>query len=70
MYSDNNLDAYDHQPCAGGFWIEDREDGVALVMTVKGLGAILFRAAYIDGTTKLDFKGVSTFTEVEIGHRK
>ena len=59
----------DHQPANGGIWIEEREKDIGLVLAVRGLGALLFRAEY-DGAGKLDFKGVSEFTEQEIGHRK
>ncbi len=63
-------DNYDTQQAQGGFWIEDKDDGILMLMSVKGLGAILFRAEYIEGTSTLDFKGVTTYTDIEIGHRK
>ncbi len=51
--------------------IEGRETDVIAMLEVKGLGALVMRATNSDPDTgRLDFKGLSLFTDSEIGHRK
>lgn len=59
----------DHRPADGGLWVETCERGVIEVVAVRGFGALVLRAAY-DLDDKLEFKGVSEFSDQEIGWRK
>jgi hypothetical protein len=61
----------DHRRSTSGMFIEPDDRGnYRWVLSVRGLGALVMRAVADEATGKLDFKGVSTFTDAEIGHRK
>ena len=60
----------DHQRSSGAMFIEDRGVDIVWVLQVKGLGALMLRADSDRETGRLNFKGVSEFTDREIGHRK
>ncbi len=50
--------------------IESRETDVIAMLEVKGLGALVMRAKESDPETgRLEFTGLSLFTDSEIGHR-
>lgn len=61
----------DHHPSTSSMYIEDRLDGSTVwIFAVRGLGAIVMRAAYEDegSVRSLQFKGVSIFDKGEIGY--
>lgn len=61
----------DKQRSSSLTYIEDRGRDIMWVMAVKGLGVVLMRASGSDSETgRLNFDGVSIFTDAEIGHRK
>ena len=51
-------------------FIESREHDVIWVLPVAGLGVLVLRADYEAGSAIPVFKGVSQFTDAEIGWRK
>lgn len=55
----------DHQRSWSALFIEEDTDGIRYTMQVKGLGVIIMRAAY-DGSGKLTFRGLSTFSDSQI----
>ena len=62
----------DHRPSASPKWVEPTEDGsYRYVLVVQGLGVVVMRgiSRADDPLGRLDFKGVSTFSDSEIGHR-
>jgi hypothetical protein len=61
----------DHCSSSAGMWVEPDDKGsYRWVMAVKGLGAMVMRAEANADTGRLEFKGMSEFTDAEIGHRK
>jgi hypothetical protein len=66
-YKDYNPD---RQRSSSMTHVEDRGADIVWLMQVKGLGALLMRAGSDPETGRLDFYGVSQFTDAEIGHRK
>ena len=60
----------DHRRSTSATYIEDRGKDILWVMQVKGLGALVMRAGSDTKTGRLDFRGVSEFSDAEIGHRK
>lgn len=58
----------DHRPSDSRCWIENRDDSAYEVLQVAGLGALVLRVGY-DADGKLVDKGVSEFTDGEIGWR-
>ena len=67
-YKDYNPD---RQRSTAGMWVEpDHQGNYRWVLAVKGLGALVMRATSNDTTGRLNFQGLSEFTENEIGHRK
>jgi hypothetical protein len=49
-------------------WTEDTGDRVVWALGVRGYGVVILGAAY-DVENTLQFKGVSTFLDAEIGWR-
>ena len=60
----------DHRRSTSATFIEEKGKAFLWVMQVKGLGALVMRAESDKYTGRLDFKGVSEFTDQEIGHRR
>jgi len=60
----------DHRRSTSATYIEDRGKEILWVMQVRGLGAIVMRAGSDKYTGRMDFRGVSEFTDAEIGHRR
>lgn len=58
----------DDQRSTAGMWAEETNDRVVWVMGVKGYGVVILGAQYGAENT-LQFKGVSAFTDAEIGWR-
>jgi hypothetical protein len=58
----------DDRPSEAGLYAEDRGQDVIWVLPVQGLGAIVLRAQEENGA--LVFRGVSEFTDIQIGHRE
>ncbi len=60
----------DHLPSSSAMFIESRENDVIWVLAVAGLGALVLRADYEPESSTPVFKGVSEFSDAEIGWRK
>jgi hypothetical protein len=60
----------DHRRSTSATYIEDRGKEILWVMQVKGLGAIVMRADSDKYTGRLNFKGVSEFSDQEIGWKR
>lgn len=60
----------DHQPSSSGCFIEDRGEDIIAVFPVRHLGVVVLRVAFDDVTGKRIFKGMSIFTDQEIGFHK
>ena len=72
VYLDVDLNP-DHRPSSSPRFIEPDDKGsFRYVLVARGLGVVVMRgeARADDPTGRLDFKGVSEFTDAEIGHRK
>ena len=59
----------DREPSRSGMAAEDHEGMLHWVFKVKGLGVIVLRAtsSYKNDDGKMAFKGMSTFTNTEVG---
>ena len=67
-YKDYNPD---RQRSSSATFIEPDDKGsYRWVLMVKGLGAVVMRASADDDTGRLEFQGISEFTDSEIGHRR
>lgn len=60
----------DIRPSSSALWAEDRGADVIWVIQVKHFGALVLRATPTDDGEKIEFNGVSGFTDAEIGWHK
>lgn len=60
----------DKQRSSSALWAEDRGVDVVWVLQVKNHGVIMLRATPAEDGETIDFNGVSTFLDSEIGWRK
>jgi hypothetical protein len=62
----------DHHPSTSGMFIEERAKDIMWLLPVAGLGVLVMRAEYemAGDTMSMVFKGVSEFSDQEIGWRK
>lgn len=61
----------DRQRSSSGMIVEPDDKGnYRWVLLVKGLGAIVMRASANPDTGRLEFQGISEFTDAEVGWRK
>ena len=62
----------DHKPSESGMFIEERAKDILWLLPVAGLGVLVMRAEYemAGETMSMVFKGVSEFSDQEIGFRK
>ena len=62
----------DHAPSTSGMFIEERAKDIMWLLPVAGLGVLVMRAEYemTGESMSMVFKGVSEFSDQEIGWRK